>query len=194
MKYDKFLNERLAQIPCLILYGAPEERLIDIAKDINSNNIFIDACDKDTLKTTIQNTRIDNTTTVVLYNIGTRLDSKVSKINKLVMVMPKLLHSGGLQVYCGGEGEALSPAAKEQVEKLIKCESILELKSGITRLFKAKIELEVVSKYIINKYKIRKTIREIVALAAECTRTRNMNSVEYYLLYERFFIKLRTFL
>jgi hypothetical protein len=197
MKYDTSLN--LTQIPCLVLYGASEECLIDIVhRDINKHAILIDASNKEAVKTAIQNTRIDGQeNTILFYNIGDKgVDSRISKINKVILVMSKLDRSfkDGLQVYCGGAAAALSDTSKQLVEKLVKCESILELKSGIAKLFKAKIELETISKYIIGKYKIRKTIREIVALAAECTRTRNMNSVEYYLLYERFFIKLRTFI
>ena len=59
MKYNKVLNERLLDIPCIILHGNTQEKLIQIAQDIIHTQPFIvldHTLEKDKIKTIIGNT------------------------------------------------------------------------------------------------------------------------------------------
>ena len=206
MKYNKVLNERLSDIPCIILHGNTEEKLIEIAQDIIHNQPFIlldYTLEKDKLKTVIENTHFaKDKLTIIIYNIKKEFKIEFYNQCKFILIMPKLIKSNyvdGLTLYCPPSDSVitLQESVIQEIDLLIanmiktpNYDTIMQMKSLSIKLCKKKVPLESIAKYYIHKYTKRKTIHDIVALAASCTKTHDTTPIEYYLLYERFFIKL----
>jgi hypothetical protein len=206
MKYNKVLNERLSDIPCIILHGSTEEKLIEIAQDILHAQPFIlldYTVEKDKLKTIIHNLSMHKTKPTIIVHKIHNCDIKIKSCSqcKFILIIPKLINAAsyteGLVLYCPDSANILQEPVILQIDQLLanmiktpNYDAIMQMKTLCIKLCKSKVSLESIAKHYINKYKKRKTIHEIVELAASCTKTVGMTPIEYYLLYERFFIKL----
>ena len=152
MKYNKVLNERLSDIPCIILHGNTQEKLIEIAQNIINTQPFIlldYTLEKDKLKTIIENTHFaKDKLTIIIYNIKKEFKIEFYNQCKFILIMPKLIkYVDGLSLYCPDENqEILQESIVKEIDQLLanmikspNYETIMQMKSLSIKLCKNKI-------------------------------------------------------